>query len=152
MQVDWLHFSPWQALAGGALIGLASAFLLLATGRIAGVSGIIGGLLRLDSHDTGWRLAFVAGLLATPILWEFLVPAGLPAPRLIVESVGQLLPFALGGVLVGLGTQLANGCTSGHGVCGLARFSRRSLVAVAIFMGSAMAVVFITRHLCEIAA
>jgi len=147
MQIDWLHFTPWSALFGGALIGLASSILLLASGRIAGVSGIIGELLRSRGVASGWRLAFVAGLLVAPSAWALLVPGGLPESRLLVRSVAQLLPFAVGGVLVGIGTRLANGCTSGHGICGLARFSRRSLVAVLVFMGTAMAVVFITRHM-----
>lgn len=149
MHIDWLDFTPWQALAGGALIGLACAFLLLVSGRIAGVSGIVGGLLRPRSGSDEWRwqLAFVIGLLVAPTVWRWLVPGGFPLQRLQVESLEQLLPFALGGILVGIGTRLANGCTSGHGVCGLARFSRRSLVAVMVFMGTAMAVVFITRHL-----
>jgi len=146
MQIDWLHFSPWTALCGGALIGLASAFLLLATSRIAGISGIVGGLLRTGSSDAGWRLAFVGGLLAAPVLWQLLVPGGLLLPHLFLESPEQLLVLAFAGLLVGLGTQLAKGCTSGHGICGLARFSRRSLVAVVIFMATAMVVVFITHH------
>lgn len=143
--MDWLF--PWPSLLGGALIGLACVVLLLANGRIAGVSGIVGKLLRSGPNDGLWRLAFVLGILVAPTLWRLLVAGGLPAPGLHVESFGQLMPFALGGVLVGLGTQLANGCTSGHGICGLARLSRRSLVAVLVFMGTAMLVVFFTRHL-----
>jgi len=146
MQIDWFHFSPWSALSGGALIGLASSILLLASGRIAGVSGIVGELLRSRGVGSGWRLAFVVGLLVAPSAWAFLIPAGLPESRLLVGSVAQLVPFSVGGILVGIGTRLARGCTSGHGICGLARFSRRSLVAVLVFMGTAMAVVFITRH------
>src|ERR1035437_6310856 len=146
MQIDWLHFTPWSSLFGGALIGLSCAILLLASGHIAGVSGIVGELLRTRGVASGWRLAFVAGLLTAPSAWALLIPGGLPESRLVVGSVGQLLPFAIGGVLVGIGTRLANGCTSGHGICGLARFSRRSLVAVLVFMGTAMAVVFVTRY------
>ena len=146
MQIDWLHFTPWSALLGGALIGLASAILLLASGRIAGVSGIVGDLLRSRGVASAWRIAFVVGLLVVPSAWALLIPGGLPEWRLVVDSPWQLWVFAVGGVLVGIGTRFANGCTSGHGICGLARFSRRSLVAVLVFMGTAMVVVFITRH------
>ena len=147
MQIDWPHFSPWTSLSGGALLGLSCALLFLVCGRIAGVSGIVGGLLRPCTSGTAWRLAFVVGIFLAPTLWHRLVPGGLPAPRLFVASVEQLLPFAVGGLLVGFGTRLANGCTSGHGICGLARRSRRSLVAVGVFMGAAALVVFAVRHI-----
>ena len=146
MQIDWLHYSPGTALLGGVLIGLASTFLLLVNGRIAGVSGIIGGLLQSRSIEHGWRLAFVIGVLISPIVWKSLISEWMSAPHLASESIGQLLPFVFGGVLVGIGTRLANGCTSGHGICGLARFSFRSLIAVLVFMGSAMVVVYLTHH------
>jgi uncharacterized protein len=140
MNVDWVHFTPWASLAGGILIGLAAAVLVLAAGRIAGISGIVGGLLAPRRGETGWRLAFIAGLLAAPALW--LLFGTVPAPR-IDASFGTLLAA---GLLVGLGTSYGSGCTSGHGVCGISRLSPRSLVASAAFMLAGMATVFAVRH------
>jgi uncharacterized membrane protein YedE/YeeE len=134
-------FDPISALIGGALIGLAATLLMLLIGRIAGVSGIVAGLIEPASRDLGWRLAFVAGLVAAPLV-ALLAGHRLPAPEM-PESV---LLIALSGVLVGFGSRLGNGCTSGHGVCGLARLSRRSLVATAIFMLTAAIVVALARH------
>ncbi|PZQ71693.1 MAG: YeeE/YedE [Variovorax paradoxus] len=140
MTIDWLHFTPWRSLAGGALIGLAAAILIVANGRIAGISGILGGLLRPVRNDWGWRLAFVAGLLAAPAVYALVAP--LPVPR--IEAGTAVLVIA--GLLVGFGTRLGNGCTSGHGVCGLARMSPRSLAATLGFMAAGFATVFVVRH------
>lgn len=147
MIVDWTSFTPWPALAGGLLIGLAAALLFLVLGRIAGISGILGGLLEGQSAEAGWRPAFLAGLLISPGVWAAIAPGGLVLPAHTVDSPGGWAVLAVAGLLVGFGTRLANGCTSGHGVCGLARLSRRSLVAVLCFMGSGMATVHVSRHL-----
>jgi hypothetical protein len=141
MQVDWTAFAPAAAIAGGLLIGLAAALLLLFNGRIAGISGVLGGLLRPRSGDVAWRLAFVLGLLAAPLAWQLLAP--LPVPR-IDAGIGVLV---VAGLLVGLGTRYGAGCTSGHGVCGLSRRSPRSLVATLAFMGAGFATVYVVRHL-----
>lgn len=133
-------FTPWSALIGGALIGLAAALLLLLNGRIAGVSGIVGGLLASGNDDRRWRLAFLAGLPLGAWLYGAASGTGLPA----VEASLPLL--VAGGLLVGFGTRLGGGCTSGHGVCGISRFSRRSIVATLLFMGSAGVTVFVVRH------
>jgi uncharacterized membrane protein YedE/YeeE len=140
MSIDWTHFTPWASAAGGVLIGLAAAMLVRLNGRIAGISGIVGGLLRPRGGETGWRLAFVAGLLVAPLLMAALGHAG--APR-IDASFGTLV---LAGLLVGVGTTYGSGCTSGHGVCGLSRLSPRSLVATVAFIAAGMATVFVVRH------
>ena len=140
MTIDWLHFTPWRSLAGGALIGLAAAILVVANGRIAGISGILGGLLRPARNDWGWRLAFVIGLLAAPTVYALVAP--LPVPR--IEAGTAVLVIA--GLLVGFGTRLGSGCTIGHGVCGLARLSPRSLAATVGFMAAGFATVFLARH------
>jgi uncharacterized membrane protein YedE/YeeE len=136
------EFTPGPALLGGALIGAASAWLLLADGRIAGVSGILGGLLRPVPGDSGWRLAFVLGLPAGFLLHAWL--AGAPAP---VRIEAPTLQLVAAGLLVGFGTRLGSGCTSGHGVCGIARGSLRSIAATATFMALGFATVFVVRHL-----
>lgn len=138
--IDWTHFTPWASLAGGVLIGIAAAMLVLLNGRVAGVSGIVGGLLRPRRAEVPWRLAFLLGLFAAPF-WMLLVGQA-SAPR-IDAGFGTLV---LAGLLVGVGTSYGSGCTSGHGVCGLSRLSPRSLVATAAFMGAAMATVFMVRH------
>ncbi|MBP2313202.1 YeeE/YedE family protein [Azospirillum soli] len=129
------------ALAGGALIGLSAALLVLATGRVAGISGITGSLLGPPDDDTGWRLAFLTGLLLAPLAVVALT--GRIPPVTIAAPTGLL---ALAGFLVGLGTRIGSGCTSGHGVCGIARLSPRSLVATGLFMASAAATVYVIRH------
>lgn len=135
------EFTPISALAGGALIGLAAALLMLLTGRIAGISGIFGGCLTLGASDRTWRLAFIAGLLAAPLLGALIqFPLSLP------EMPKSWIVIAVGGLLVGFGTRLGGGCTSGHGVCGIARLSPRSITATCVFMLTAFIVVFITRH------
>jgi uncharacterized membrane protein YedE/YeeE len=134
------HFTPYSALTGGALIGLAAVVLMLFYGRVAGISGIVGGLLAPRPGDVGWRAAFVIGLVGGAALLAALGFA--PALR---ERPGLGI-VVLAGLLVGFGTRLGSGCTSGHGVCGLARLSARSLAATLIFMASAAGVVFVTRH------
>ena len=140
MTIDWAHFTPWTSLAGGMFIGAAAAMLVLLNGRVAGISGIVGGLLAPRRGEIAWRIAFLAGLLAAPALW--MVLADLPAAR-IDAGFGTLV---VAGVLVGVGTSYGSGCTSGHGVCGLSRLSPRSLAATAAFMGAGVATVFIARH------
>jgi len=141
MTIDWNAFTPYSALAGGVLIGLGTAVLLLLNGRIAGISGILGGLLTRTPGETGWRLAFTVGLLVGPALW-LLVHA---LPPIHINTGYPLLVAA--GLLVGIGTRYGSGCTSGHGVCGLSRLSPRSLVATLTFMGAGFATVFVVRHL-----
>jgi uncharacterized membrane protein YedE/YeeE len=139
--IDWTHFTPWTSFAGGLLIGCAAALLVLSTGRIAGISGIAGGLLTPRRADVAWRVAFLVGLLLAPVAFRLF--GRLPFPR-IDASFGTLL---IAGLLVGLGTSYGSGCTSGHGVCGLSRLSPRSLVATIAFMAAGMATVFLMRHL-----
>lgn len=140
MNIDWNHFTPWSSLAGGLLLGLAAALFILFNGRILGISGIVGGLLRPRSGDTGWRLSFVLGLLAAPLL--YLLVAG-PIEARVDADWGTLVAA---GLLVGIGTRYGSGCTSGHGVCGLSRLSPRSLVATLAFMGAGFVTVFVVRH------
>lgn len=138
-------FTPLSGLAGGALIGLAAALLMLLTGRIAGVTGIVGGLLQPDTADRtpdrSWRIAFIAGLIAAPLIAALF---GAPLPRPAMNA--SLAVIAIAGLLVGFGTRMGNGCTSGHGVCGFARLSGRSIVATFIFMTAAIITVAIVRH------
>ena len=135
-------FTPISALIGGALIGGSAAWFLVVNGRIAGVSGILGGLLQPSSSEFGWRLAFLAGMLLAPLVF---VAAGGALPAIEIDaSAGLLVPA---GLLVGFGTRLGAGCTSGHGVCGIGRASRRSIAATLVFVATAIVTVFITRHL-----
>ena len=140
MTIAWNEFTPWSALAGGALIGLAAAMFVLLNGRIAGISGVIGGLFKPVKGDVAWRAAFVLGLVGAP--WVHALFAALPQPR-IDASFAALV---VAGLLVGAGTRYGSGCTSGHGVCGLARLSPRSLAATVAFMGAGFATVFVARH------
>lgn len=140
MQIDWNQFTPWAALAGGLILGLAAAAFVLLHGRILGISGILGGLLHPRSKDVAWRIAFVLGLLAAPLLYRLAV--GMIEVR-IDASWGMVV---LAGLLVGVGTRYGSGCTSGHGVCGLSRLSPRSLVATLAFMGAGFATVYLIRH------
>lgn len=140
MTIDWTHFTPWSSLAGGLLVGAAAAMLVLLTGRIAGISGIVGGLLAPARSDAGWRLAFVGGLLAAPALWRLFAPA---VEARIDAGFGTLI---LAGLLVGAGTSYGSGCTSGHGVCGLSRLSPRSVAATFTFMLAGFTTVFVVRH------
>jgi uncharacterized membrane protein YedE/YeeE len=135
-------FTPLSALVGGAMIGAAAAMLLVLDGRIAGISGIVGGLMRPARGEIVWRLAFIAGLLLAPLAWA---AAGGGLPRIVVGAPAWLVVAA--GLLVGFGSRLGSGCTSGHGVCGIGRASPRSLIATAVFMATAIATVFVTRHL-----
>jgi uncharacterized membrane protein YedE/YeeE len=141
MSIDWSHFTPASALVGGIVIGLASALFILVDGRIAGISGIVGGLVRPKRADLGWRIAFVAGLLAAPIAYA----AVSSMPALTIGAGYPLLIVA--GLLVGVGTRYAGGCTSGHGVCGIARWSPRSIAATIVFMAAGFATVYIVRHI-----
>jgi uncharacterized membrane protein YedE/YeeE len=134
-------FTPISGAVGGALIGLASVLLMMLTGRIAGISGIFGGLLSIGGGDRDWRFAFIAGLIAAPLLAAL---AGYPMAMPQMPSSWALIVIA--GLLVGFGARLGGGCTSGHGVCGIARLSARSIVATAIFMATAVAVVAVMRH------
>jgi uncharacterized membrane protein YedE/YeeE len=143
MLIDWNAFSPWHALMGGALVGAAAALFVLLNGRIAGISGVLGGLLRPVRGDVAWRAAFVIGLIVAPLI--YLLFDSPPKPR-IDADFGALV---LAGLLVGVGTRYGTGCTSGHGVCGLSRLSPRSLVATAAFMATGFATVFAIRHLLK---
>lgn len=140
MHIDLNHFTPIQSLAGGLLIGAAAGLLVLFCGRIAGISGILGGLLKRQSADKPWRFAFIAGLVLSPLVFQLF--SALPAID-IDASWGRLV---LAGLLVGLGARLGSGCTSGHGVCGLSRLSPRSLVATLVFMLTAMLTVGMMGH------
>lgn len=135
------NFTPWSSLAGGVLIGLAVSILILLNGRIAGISGIVGGLFRPVKNETAWRYAFILGLLIAPLF--YIVFTELPA----VEVSANIWQLLLAGFLVGIGTRYASGCTSGHGICGVARLSKRSLIATTLFMFSGMVVVYVMRHL-----
>lgn len=140
MAIDWVHFTPWRSLAGGLLIGLAAVAFVLFNGRIAGISGILGGLLRSSRHDVAWRVAFLAGLVAAPLAYVLVAP--LPETH-IGAGDGALVGA---GLLVGIGTRYGAGCTSGHGVCGLSRLSPRSLVATVSFMLAGFVTVYVLRH------
>ena len=141
MTIDWTHFTPWASLAGGLLIGVAAAMLLLLNGRVAGISGIVGGLLAPRRADIAWRLAFVGGLFAAPLVM------GILGQDVVPRIDAGFATLVLAGLLVGVGTSYGSGCTSGHGVCGLARLSPRSLAATAAFMAAGIVTVFIVRHL-----
>lgn len=144
MNIDWTHFTPWTSLAGGILVGLAAAALILLNGRVLGVSGILGGLLPPRAGDAGWRIAFLLGVFSAPLVYGWLAPESLVrAPR--IDAGDALLVVA--GLLVGVGTRYGSGCTSGHGVCGLSRLSPRSLVATLCFMAAGFLVVGAVRHL-----
>ena len=144
MTIDWVHFTPWASLSGGIVLGVASALFILINGRILGISGILGGLLPPKLGDTSWRIAFLLGLFAAPTVFHAMVPAEyIIAPR--IEAADWMVVVA--GLLVGIGTRYASGCTSGHGVCGLSRLSPRSLVATASFMSAGFMTVYVVRHL-----
>lgn len=144
MTILWSEFTPWTSLAGGLLIGTAAALLIALLGRIAGISGITGALLQRATWSSatqwGWRLAFVVGLLAAPMVWQWFAP--LPAMQMPSSPVVVIAA----GLLVGFGTRLGSGCTSGHGVCGLSRLSLRSLAATLTFMATGVATVWVMRH------
>jgi uncharacterized membrane protein YedE/YeeE len=138
--IDWNAFTPYASLAGGVLIGVAAAMFVLLNGRIAGISGILSGLLKPVKGDIAWRVAFVLGLVAAPLLYALF--AAVPTPRIDASWTA----LVLAGLLVGVGTRYGSGCTSGHGVCGLSRLSPRSLAATATFMGAGFVTVFVIRH------
>jgi uncharacterized membrane protein YedE/YeeE len=141
MTIDWINFTPWTSLIGGMLIGAAAALFISFNGRIAGISGILGGLLKPSKGDILWRVAFLGGMVAAPLVYG--LAAQLPEAS-VDADVGTLV---VAGLLVGLGTRYGAGCTSGHGVCGIARLSPRSLVATAAFMAAGFATVYVVRHL-----
>lgn len=141
MTIDWNNFTPWTSLEGGVLIGVATALFLTFNGRIAGISGIVGGLLRPATGDIAWRVAFVAGLVLSPLAFSLAAPL----PQVHIEASHFVLILA--GLLVGIGTRYGSGCTSGHGVCGLSRRSPRSMVATIVFMLAGFVTVFLVRHL-----
>jgi uncharacterized protein len=140
MTIDWTHFTPGSALVGGLLIGLAAAWLILENGRILGASGLLGGLIPPQAGEWRWRAQAILGLIAAPFVARFLFAPATP----VIEA--KAVTLVAGGLLVGFGTRLANGCTSGHGVCGLARLSPRSLAATATFMAAGFVTVFLVRH------
>lgn len=145
MNMEWTQFTPWASLAGGAVIGLATALFLLANGRVAGIAGIVASPLRALLAGTNFRpevtrLLFILGLLLSAWLWRFVSPMPMAAVDVGLPSL------VLAGLLVGVGVRMGNGCTSGHGVCGLSRFSGRSLVNVLAFMGAGFVTVFVLRH------
>lgn len=141
MLIDWNGFTPIASAIGGGLVGVATAILLLFNGRIAGISGIVGGLLRWEPKETGWRLSFIAGLMFAPVLYRAIGRL----PLLAIDAGSTRLVAA--GLLVGIGTRFASGCTSGHGVCGLSRGSLRSLTATLCFMLAGFITVWVVRHI-----
>ena len=143
MFIDWQSFTPWSSLAGGILIGVAASVLILFNGRIAGISGIIGGLLKPSGGDIGWRIAFIGGLLGAPLIYRLITEL----PAIQIDAGNGVLIAA--GLLVGVGTRYGSGCTSGHGVCGISRLSLRSVAATFIFMAAGFAATYLVRHLID---
>ena len=140
MLIDWNNFTPWTALAGGGLIGVASALFVLFNGRIAGICGIVGGLFRPKINDVYWRLAFITGLIVAPLIWQLFGTL----PTIEIHASYSLL--AITGLVVGISTRYGSGCTSGHGVCGISRLSPRSFIATLAFMFTGFLTVYIVRH------
>ena len=140
MTIDWTNFTPWTSLTGGILLGIASSLFILVNGRILGISGILGGLFRPAKGDAGWRLSFLAGMLVAPTLYALF------ATPIVARIDAGWVTVVIAGLLVGIGTRVGSGCTSGHGVCGLSRLSPRSLVATVVFMGAGFVTVFLARH------
>jgi uncharacterized protein len=140
MSIDWYNFTPWSALVGGALIGLAASLFVVMNGRVAGISGLLGSLLE-RGEGMGEKALFLLGVLLAPLLWQLF--ARLPE----IEIHSSWLALTVAGLLVGVGTRYGSGCTSGHGVCGLSRLSPRSLAATLSFMVAGFATVFVLRHL-----
>ncbi|BBM87682.1 membrane protein [Candidatus Uabimicrobium amorphum] len=139
--IDYSNFTPYSALIGGVIIGLSSAMLLLFNGKICGISGITGNILVFKRHDTLWRTMFFAGLVCGGIVTFTLFPT---TKAFVSDASTTVLICA--GLLVGYGTRLGNGCTSGHGVCGMSRFSKRSILATCVFMISGMVTIYIVKH------
>ncbi|RMU39347.1 YeeE/YedE family protein [Pseudomonas syringae group genomosp. 3] len=140
MSIDWISFTPWTSLCGGALIGIAVSLFVLANGRIAGISGLLGGVMRFASEGWSDKALFLLGLVISPLLWG----AFTVLPKIEINAEWPALVIA--GLLVGLGTRYGSGCTSGHGVCGVSRLSPRSIVATACFMTTGFATVYVSRH------
>ena len=141
MTIDWNAFTPWASLSGGVIIGISAAMFVLLNGRIAGISGVLGGLLKPVRGDISWRAAFILGMIGAPLLYALFTE--LPRPQIDAGYAGLIVA----GLLVGVGTRFGSGCTSGHGVCGISRLSPRSLVATATFMAAGFATVYVVRHL-----
>lgn len=144
MLIDWNNFTPWASLAGGALLGIAAAMLIFFNGRIAGISGIVGGLVKPRLHDVSWRIAFISGLIIAPLLWQIFSAL----PPIQIGASNTLL--VVSGLLVGIGTRFGAGCTSGHGVCGISRLSPRSIIATLSFMFAGFVTVYVVRHILGI--
>ena len=140
MSIDWFYFTPWTSLGGGALIGLAASLFVLANGRIAGISGLLGTVMQFDSEGWGEKTLFLLGLMIAPLLWGVFAVL----PEIEINTGWPALVIA--GLLVGVGTRYGSGCTSGHGVCGVSRLSPRSIVATLCFMLAGFASVYIIRH------
>ena len=137
MMIDWTHFTPLESAIGGVVIGAAASMLILFCGRVAGISGILGGVLSRANNDKGWRIAFLLGMVLSPVLWRLVAPL----PAVSISASWPMLVVA--GLLVGVGTRYGSGCTSGHGVCGLSRMSVRSLIATLTFMAAAFITVWL---------
>ncbi len=144
MLIDWNNFTPWSAISGGVMLGIASALFILLNGRIAGICGIQGGLYRPQRNDIGWRVAFIVGLILAPLAWATVNTL----PNINIEASNSLL--AISGLIVGISTRYGSGCTSGHGVCGISRLSPRSIIATLAFMGTGFLTVFIVRHVLAV--
>lgn len=140
MNIDWINFTPWTSLGGGALIGLAASLFVLANGRIAGISGLLGSVMQLDSEGWSEKALFLLGILLAPLLWGALTVL----PEIEIKTEWPALIIA--GLLVGVGTRYGSGCTSGHGVCGVSRLSPRSILATVCFMTAGFATVYVIRH------
>lgn len=144
MTILWSEFTPWASLAGGLLVGLSAALLIALLGRVAGISGITGALLQVPTWSSvkqwGWRLAFILGMVTAPLVWQLFAP--LPA----MEMPSNPVIIIVAGLLVGFGTRMGSGCTSGHGVCGISRLSLRSLAATITFIATGAITVFVMRH------
>ncbi|OZY45178.1 YeeE/YedE family protein [Pseudomonas lundensis] len=140
MSIDWINFTPWTSLSGGALIGMAVSLFVLANGRIAGISGLLGGVMQLSSEGWSEKALFLLGLVISPLLWG----AFTVLPKITINTEWPALVIA--GLLVGVGTRYGSGCTSGHGVCGVSRLSPRSIVATACFMTTGFATVYVSGH------
>ena len=140
MTIDWVAFTPWTSLLGGALVGLGVVGLLLSTARMAGISGIVSGVLHRSFGDKYWRVAFVLGMLAAPLVYS------LAAPLPLLHFGDSWWMLVAGGLLVGFGSRLGPGCTSGHALCGLSLFSPRALAATLTFMATGFATVYLLRH------
>lgn len=140
MNIDWINFTPWTSLGGGALIGLAASLFVLANGRIAGISGLLGSVMQLDSEGWSEKALFLLGILLAPLLWGALTVL----PEIEIKTEWPALIIA--GLLVGVGTRYGSGCTSGHGVCGVSRLSPRSIVATVCFMTAGFVTVYVIRH------